>query len=69
MGFNEFIVIEVLKMKNNIKVISGTFEKGCGIMVWDKVTDKIYHKIVFEDKNGCCIEVENIRYYKKDLQF
>lgn len=56
-------------MKNNIKVISGTFEKGCGIMVWDKVTDKIYHKIVFEDKNGCCIEVENIRYYKKDLQF
>ena len=50
-----------------IILISGTFEPGCGVIIHDKTTDKMYHKIVFKDEFGCYIEVDDHRVYKKDL--
>ena len=50
-----------------IMLISGTFEPGCGVIIHDKTTDKMYHKIVFKDEFGCYIEVDDHRIYKEDL--
>ena len=52
----------------NIKIIMGTFEKGCGVIIRDVNTDMIYHKLVFENEKGCYIEVDNKFYYKEDVE-
>lgn len=45
-----------------MKLISGTFENGCGVMVEDK--DGYYHAIVRND----CITIDGKDYYKEDME-
>lgn len=45
-----------------MKLISGTFENGCGVMVEDE--DSYYHVIVRND----CITIDGKDYYKEDME-
>ena len=45
-----------------MKLISGTFENGCGVIVGDK--DGFYHVVVIDD----CITIDGKKYYKEDLE-
>lgn len=56
-------------MENNeiMKLISGTFQKSCGVIV--EHNENYYHKIVFEDKNGkCFIEFDEKRIYESEVE-
>ena len=56
-------------MENNgiMKLISGTFQKGCGVIV--EHNGNYYHKIVFEDNNGkCFVEFDDKRIYESEVK-
>ena len=55
--------------KQGIRITSGTFAEGCGVMVHDTMTDKYYHVIVLKDKDSekDYIEIEGKRYYTEDV--
>lgn len=54
---------------HNIKWLTGTFQLGCGILVWDIDSDKMYHLVVVQDRatNKPCVEIEGKVYFKDDL--
>lgn len=45
-----------------MKLLSGTFENGCGVIVEDE--DSYYHVIVRND----CITIDGKDYYKEDME-
>lgn len=52
-----------------VKIIQGTFAKGCGVIAWNTKTDKMYHLIVLEENEGKpFIEIMNQRYYANDVR-
>ena len=53
-----------------IKILSGTFEKGCGVTVHHIQSNSFYHLIVCEDKETGkpFIEIKDKRYFKEDIQ-
>lgn len=46
-----------------LKIISGTWEEGNGIIVHDTVTDNFYHLVVYKNS----VEIKGNLYYKDDL--
>lgn len=47
-------------------IISGTFQKGCGMIV--ECNGNYYHKIVFEDETGkCFVEIGEKRIYESEV--
>lgn len=60
-------------MKNGenkrFKVISGSFLKGCGVVVWDLETDKIYHTLVLRNKETGLLfaEISGKVHYKEEF--
>ena len=52
-----------------LKLLSGTFEKGCGVSIRDIEKDNFYHLIVLEDKETRkpFIEIANIQYFECDI--
>lgn len=53
--------------KNKLKIISGTFQKGCGVSV--EYNGKYYHKIVLEDENRkCFVEIGDKRIYESEVE-
>ena len=46
-----------------LHLISGSFENGCGVTVWDKSTDKMYVKVVYKN----AIEINGRLYSKEDI--
>ena len=55
--------------KQGVRITSGTFAEGCGVIAYDTTTDKYYHLIVLKDKeNGkLFIEINNKKYYTEDV--
>ncbi len=53
-----------------IKILSGTFEKGCGVTVHHIQSNSFYHLIVCEDKEtkNQFIEIKGKRYFKEDIK-
>lgn len=56
------------EVKENLTIISGTFEKGCGITVKDEKWN-IYNLLVVADRKTKkpCIELHNKIYFKEDI--
>ncbi len=54
-------------MEKRIKISSGSFLPGCGVVVWDLKTDNLYHLLVRTDGKGNYIEIVEKRYYKEDI--
>ena len=52
-----------------MKLLSGTFKKGCGVLIHIQ-SDKFYHLIVLEDKKTekPFVEIQNKRYFKEDIE-
>lgn len=49
-----------------MKLISGTFQKGCGVII--ERSGNYYHKIVFEDDNEkCFVEFGDKRIYESEV--
>ena len=46
-----------------MKLISGTFENGCGVIVSHE--GNYYHLVVVKD----CIEIKGKKFYKEDLSW
>ena len=53
-----------------LKVLSGTFEKGCGVLIHDIQSDIFYHLIVLEDKETRkpFVEIKSKRYFVTDIE-
>lgn len=53
-----------------IKILSGSFLKGCGVTVKDLQSDNFYHLIVLEDKGSgkMFVEIGNKRYFTEDIE-
>lgn len=51
-----------------VKVLSGSFENGCGVIV--HYMDNFYHLVVFEDKETgkLFVEINNKRHYEEDIE-
>lgn len=47
-----------------MKIISGTFADGCGVIVYNKETNQMYHKVVYKGY----IEIDGKIYRKEDMQ-
>lgn len=56
-------------MKKNLKLISGTFEIGCSVTVKDEKWN-IYNLLVVTDRETSkpCVELQNVIYFKEDIQ-
>lgn len=72
---NNKLIKEVAAMMNKvvsakIKVLSGSFLKGCGVTVYHRESDSIYHLIVLEDKGSgrLFVEIENKQYFAEDIE-
>lgn len=52
-----------------LKIISGSFLEGCGVIVWNVETDGIYHLIVHKEKgtNKLFIEIGEQEFYEEDI--
>ena len=50
-------------------ITSGTFAEGCGVMVWDTITDRFFHLVVLKDKENekLFIEIDGKKYYAEDV--
>ena len=53
-----------------IKILSGTFEKGGGVIVYHGQSDNFYHLIVLEDKETGkpFVEIKNKQYFEEDIE-
>lgn len=50
-----------------MKLLSGTFQKGCGVII--ERNGNYYHKIVFEDDNGNrFVEFDDKRIYESEVK-
>lgn len=49
-----------------VEIISGSFFDGCGLIVWDTATGKIYHTTAHTepDTGRLYFEITGRRYYK-----
>lgn len=47
-----------------MKIISGTFVDGNGVIVYNKETNQMYHKVVYKG----CIEINGKFYSKDDIE-
>lgn len=52
-----------------LKLLSGTFAIGCGVMVHELEDDEYYHLLVLEEKHtgNAYVEIHGKPYYKEDL--
>lgn len=57
-------------VSEKIKILSGSFLKGCGVTVYHQESDNIYHLIVLEDKESgrLFVEIGNKKYFKEDIE-
>lgn len=53
-----------------VKILSGTFEKGCGVLIHLMQSDNFYHLIVLEDKETGkpFVEIKNKQYFEDDIE-
>lgn len=53
-----------------VRILSGTFEKGCGVLVHHIQSDNFYHLVVLEDKETRkpFIEIRNKQYFEEDIE-
>lgn len=53
-----------------IKILSGTFEKGCGVIVHHIQSNNFYHLIVFKDKetSKLFVEIGDKQYFEEDIE-
>lgn len=50
-----------------MKLIWGTFQKGCGILI--EHNGEYYHELVYEDQNGqCYTEFGDRRVYESEVE-
>lgn len=52
-----------------IELLSGSFEEGCGVMVYDTETSNYYHLLVLTDKETgkLFIEIKDKKYFENDI--
>ena len=57
------------KKQQGIRITSGTFAEGCGVIAHDTTTDEYYHLVVLKDKtNGKdFIEINGKKDYTEDV--
>lgn len=53
-----------------IKLLSGTFEKGCGVVVKNLQSDNFFHLLVLKDKTTgkLFVEIGNKQYFEEDIE-
>lgn len=53
-----------------VKILSGTFEKGYGVLIHHIQSDNFYHLVVLEDKKTRrpFIEIRNKQYFEEDIE-
>lgn len=53
-----------------IKILSGSFLEGCGVMVKDLRTNNFHHLLVLRDKKDgkLFVEIGNKQYFEEDIE-
>lgn len=52
-----------------IKLLSGTFAEGCGVVAYNENTDDFYHCLVLKEKetNRLFIAIKGKKYFEDDV--
>lgn len=53
-----------------MKILSGTFQEGCGVLIYDEATDEYYHKVVLlhKEKLQPFVEFNKKEWFLEDFQ-
>ena len=53
-----------------MKIISGTFQEGCGVLLYDEANDEYYHKVVLfhKLKKKPFVELNQKKWFLEDFQ-